>query len=218
MYFVTCANMQIRNTTIESFLKSFAFSALLCLFWGYFTVIRGRALLDGFEFTDLLWFVYNVSITLMFLIRVRPSVVSMNPIHWVVASITSFSGFIFSRQGTDHGAILSVTADSLIVFAIVLGIVTALILGRSYDFLPALRVVKTDYVYEIVRHPMYLSSIMIKLGYVLNNTSIYNICLLIVIMALYNKRARYEEDIMSHCDSYVSYLRRVKYRFIPGII
>ena len=210
--------MQIRNTIIESFLKSFAFSALLCIFWGYFTANRGRALLDGFEFTDLLWFAYNVTITLLFLIRLRPSVVSMNPIHWVVALITSFSGFIFSRQGTNYGAILSVTADSLIVFAIILGIVTALVLGRSYDFLPALREVKTDYVYDIVRHPMYLSSIIIKLGYVLKNTSLYNFCLLMVIMALYNKRARYEEDIMSHCDSYASYLRRVKYRFIPGII
>lgn len=210
--------MQIRNTTIESFFKSFAFSGLLCLFWGYFTVNRGRALLDGFGVTELLWFIYNVTITLLFLIRLRPSVVSMNPIHWVVALITSFSGFIFSRQGTDNGAILSVTSNSLIVFAIVLGIVTLLVLGRSYDFLPALRDVKTDYVYDIVRHPMYLSSIIIKLGYVLNNTSIYNICVLLVIMTLYNKRARYEEDIMSHCDSYVNYLLRVKYRFIPRII
>jgi len=209
--------MQIRNITIESFLKSFAFSAMLCLVWGSFSLIHGQALLESFEFTELLWLVYNVIITLLFLIRVRPSVVSMNLIHWVVALITSFSGFIFSRQGTNNGPILSIAADSLIVFAIVLGIVTALIIGRSYDFLPALRDVKTGYVYEIVRHPMYLSSIIIKLGYVLKNPSIYNICLLIVITALYNKRAKYEEDIMSHCDSYVNYLRQVKYRFIPGI-
>jgi protein-S-isoprenylcysteine O-methyltransferase Ste14 len=209
--------MQVRNTTIESFLKSFAFSGLLCLVWGSFSVFHGRRLLESFEFTELLWFVYNVTISLLFLVRVRPSLVSMNLVHWVVALVTCFSGFIFVRQDTNGGPILSFAADSLIVFAIVLGIVTAFILGRSYDFLPALRHVKTEYVYEIVRHPMYLSSIIIKLGYVLKNPSIYNICLLMVITVLYDKRAKYEEEIMSRSDSYVMYLRRVKYRFMPGI-
>jgi protein-S-isoprenylcysteine O-methyltransferase Ste14 len=83
--------------------------------------------------------------------------------------------------------------------------------------LPALRYVKTKLVYQFVRHPMYLSSIIIKLGYVMNNPSIYNVLLLMVIIVLYDKRARYEEDIMSHNSSYVEYLQQVKYRFIPGV-
>ncbi|MFC1552923.1 methyltransferase family protein [Candidatus Latescibacterota bacterium] len=198
-------------------MKSFGFSVLLCLVWGFFSVFHAETLLKRFEFTELLWFVYNVTISILFLIRVRPSDVSMNLVHWVVALITSFSGFIFSKQGADSGLILSLTADSLIVFAIVLGIVAALILGRSYDFLPALRLVKTGYAYEIVRHPMYLSSIIIKLGYVLKNPSIYNICFLMVITVLYDRRAKYEELIMARSDSYVSYLQQVKYRFMPGI-
>jgi protein-S-isoprenylcysteine O-methyltransferase Ste14 len=209
--------MQTRKTTIESFLKSFAFSVLLCFIWGSFSVLHGQALLERFEFTRLLWFAYNVTVSLLFLIRARPSVVSMNLIHWAVALITSFSGFLFSRQDMNIGPILSFSADSLIVLAIILGIVTALILGRSYDFLPALRQVKTGYAYKIVRHPMYLSSIMIKLGYVLKNPSIYSICLLMVVTILYDKRAKYEEGIMSHSDSYVSYLAQVKHRFVPGI-
>jgi protein-S-isoprenylcysteine O-methyltransferase Ste14 len=64
---------------------------------------------------------------------------------------------------------------------------------------------------------MYLSSIIIKLGYVLKNPSIYNTLLLMVITVLYVKRAKYEENIMSHDNSYVDYLQQVKYRFIPGI-
>jgi len=209
--------MEIKNTTIESFLKSFTFSFLLCLFWGSFTLIHTRALLKGFDFTELLWLIYNVTISLLFLIRIKPAVVSMNLIHWTVALITSFSGFFFFREGTNSNPILLFTADVLILFALFLGIVAALILGRSYDFLPALRHVRTEYVYQIVRHPMYLSSIIIKLGYVLKNPSIYNTLLLMVIIVLYDKRAKYEEDIMSHNNSYVDYLQQVKYRFILGI-
>ncbi|MHC4459751.1 MAG: methyltransferase family protein [Planctomycetota bacterium] len=209
--------MEIKNATIESFLKSFAFSLLLCLFWGSFTLIHTRALLKGFDFTELLWLVYNVTISLLFLIRVKPSVVSMNLIHWTVALITSFSGFFFVREAANSNPILLFTADALILFALFLGIVASLILGRSYDFLPALRRVKTELVYQLVRHPMYLSSIVIKVGYVLKNPSIYNALLAAVIIALYDKRAKYEEDILSHDNSYVDYLQKVKYRFIPGI-
>lgn len=208
--------MEIRNTTVESFLKSFAFSFLLCLLWGAFTFIQAQAILKGFDFTELLWLVYNVTISLLFLIRIRPLAVSMNPVHWTVALITSFSGFFFLRGGTNNYALL-LTADVLIYSALLLGIVTAIILGRSYDFLPALRYVKTKYVYQIVRHPMYLSSIAIKLGYVLKNPSIYNAVLVGVIIVLYDQRAKYEEEIMSHDDSYKGYLQRVKYRFMPGI-
>lgn len=209
--------MEIKNATIESFLKSFAFSFLLFLFWASLTLIRTRALLKDFGFTELLWLIYNVTVSLLFLIRVKPSVVSMNLIHWTVALITSFSGFFFSREAANSTPVLLLTANVLIISALFLGIATALILGRSYDFLPALRHVRTEFVYQIVRHPMYLSSIIIKLGYVLKNASVYNALLLVLITVLYDKRAKYEEDIMSNDNSYVDYLQQVKYRFIPGI-
>ncbi len=136
---------------------------------------------------------------------------------WQGAAISLIVGFIFSGQGIDNGPILSFTADLLIALSIVLGIASALILGRSYDFLPALRHVKTGYAYQIVRHPMYLSSIIIKVGYVMKNLSVYNVCILILVTVLYDKRAKYEEDIMSQIASYVGYLQQVKYRFMPGI-
>lgn len=209
--------MEIKNTKVESFLKSFTFSFLLFLFWGYFSLTGIQALLKNFDFIQSLWLIYNVTISLLFLIRVRPTVVSMNPAHWVVALVTSFSGFFFSRTGANHNSVLLFMADSLIIFAVLVGIMTAFILGRSYDFLPALRDVKTQYLYKIVRHPMYLSSIIIKLGYALKNPSVYNILLLAVVIILYDRRAKYEEGIMSHDNSYVDYLQQVKYRFIPGI-
>ena len=64
---------------------------------------------------------------------------------------------------------------------------------------------------------MYLSSIIIKLVDALKNLSVYNILFLAVVIILYDRRAKYEEDIMSHDNSYVDYLHQVKYRFIPGI-
>ena len=64
---------------------------------------------------------------------------------------------------------------------------------------------------------MYLGAMFFRLGYVLKNPSIYNVLLLVVVIILYDRRAKYEEDIMSNDNSYVDYSQKVKYRFIPGI-
>ncbi len=209
--------LEIKNTRIESFLKSFAFSFLLCLYPSFFAFVHIRALLRNFALFDLLWLIHNVIMALLFLIRIRPAVVSMNIIHWAVALMTSFSGFFLLKESASSNQILLHTTDVLILFAFCLQIAAALILGRSFGFLPALRRVKTQYLYQIVRHPMYLSSIIVKLAYVLRNPSIYNVLLLVVIAFLYDKRAKYEEDILLHDSSYVDYLQKVRYRFIPGI-
>ena len=148
--------MEVRNTTIESFLKSVTFSVLLCLFCVFLAFINTRSLLKGFDFFELLHVIFNVAVASLFLIRVRPSVVSMNLVHWTIALITSLSGFLLLREGMNSHFILLSAADALISFGAFVGLVAALTLGRSFGFLPALRHVRTEYVYQIVRHPMYL--------------------------------------------------------------
>jgi protein-S-isoprenylcysteine O-methyltransferase Ste14 len=215
--FLATHRMVIRSSTIERFLKSFALSLLLCLVWGCFTLLAARKLVGGFDDTETLWLVYNATISLLFLIRSTPSVVDMNPVHWAVALVTSFAGFAFAADDGASSAVLLPVAKGLIWLAIALGVWAAFLLGRSYDFLPALRHVRTDWLYCIVRHPMYTSSLAIKLGYVLKHPSIYNCLLVVVVALLYDRRAKYEEDVMSHDASYADYLRQVRYRFIPGV-
>jgi protein-S-isoprenylcysteine O-methyltransferase Ste14 len=208
--------MEIRSSTIERFLKSFTWSVILFVIWGWFTVRSGLSLRNAFSYTQLLWLIYNVFITLFFLLRMRPAVVSMNPLHWIVALITSFSGFCLVRSETDNPAMLHV-ARAVIYISILVGIATAITLGRSYDFLPALRSVKTRFLYNIVRHPMYLSSILVKLGYTLMNPAAINATVFVAITILYDQRARYEEEIMSRDNLCVEYFRKVRYRFVPGV-
>jgi protein-S-isoprenylcysteine O-methyltransferase Ste14 len=202
---------------IERFLKSFALSFLLCLVCGWLTFLSGRALVSRFDVTEAMWLVYNAVVSLLFLIRSTPSVVDMSPLHWLVALVTSFSGFFFSAGPAADNAVLLLAADGLIWLAIVVSVWTALLLGRSFDFLPALRGVQTGWLYQIVRHPMYASSLAIKLGYALKHPSVYNSLLLVLVAILYDRRAQYEEEVMSRDVSYADYLRQVKHRFIPGL-
>jgi protein-S-isoprenylcysteine O-methyltransferase Ste14 len=205
--------MEIRSPLVERFLKSFALSVLLCLVCAWFTFENARALAERFDLTEAMWLLYNAIVAGLFLIRSTPSAVDTNPWHWAVALVTSFSGFAFSAKG----AALSLAADGLIWSAIALSAFVAVTLGRSYDFLPALRNVRTTSIYRIVRHPMYTGSMAIKLGYVLKHPSLFNALALVLVAFLYDRRASYEETVMSHDASYVDYLQRVKHRFIPGV-
>ena len=209
--------MRVQSAVIESFLRSFAFSVLLSLSCAMLAAPHAWALLSGFDVFELLHLAYNVTVALCFLIRTRPSLVSMSFIHWAVALLTSFSGFFFVRKGVHPPATLRLTGDVLIGAGVLLGLAAALVLGRSFDIFPALRRVKTQYLYQIVRHPIYLSTMILRFGYVLKNPSIYNAVLLVLVAVLYDRRAKYEEDILSYDRSYLEYLQRVKHRFVPGV-
>ena len=113
---------------------------------------------------------------------------------------------------------MKITGDILIIAGLALGIASAVALGRNYDVLPAQRGVSTGLVYKAIRHPMYLSSMTIKLGYILLHPSWFNTGLLLLVVYLYFKRAIFEEEIMKQNQGYIDYMKCVRCRFIPGLI
>lgn len=201
---------------VERFPKSFGWSAILFAIWGCFALGKGLSLRNAFSLTQLLWVIYNALIVLYLLVRSRPSVVSMNPLHWIVALVTCFSGFFLVRSETSNPVLLHI-ARPIICISVAVAIATTLMLGRSYDILPALRSLKTNYLYGVVRHPMYLCSIVATFGYTLLNPVPINVVLLVAIAVLYDLRARYEEEVVSHDNRCAAYFQKVRCRFVPGL-
>jgi protein-S-isoprenylcysteine O-methyltransferase Ste14 len=219
---------------IEQFLKSFAFTLLCFLIWGALSISHIRRLIAKPSPMEAVWVSYNMLIAVLFLIRARPSHVSTNPLHWAVALITSFSGFFFRAEpsaavgenqvecvpllcarwwGDPHAII----ADSFILIGLLGSGLAGLALRRNYDFLPAVRGLSTDSLYRFVRHPMYLFSLLIRLGYVVKHPLAYNMMVYAALIALYVLRAHFEEQVMSLEPRYADYVRRVRYRFLPGL-
>ncbi len=199
----------------ERVLKSRGFSIALFALWGGLTAHRAGSLARHFDWLESGWVLYNALIAILFLIRSRPTVVSLHPLHWLVALVTSFSGLFFGRSLQVPASSQVMAANILIVFGLFLGIATAIMLGRSYDFLPALRGVQSDWLYAFIRHPMYLSSILIRLGYVVLNCTFSNAIVFVAMIWLYDRRARYEEAIMQNDEAYRRYMAAVRFRFIP---
>ncbi|MFC1765176.1 methyltransferase family protein [Planctomycetota bacterium] len=205
------------NKTIEWFLKSFVFSLILSLYVAFAAVRRGRSLLASYETIELLRLIYAVTASILFLIRSRPTKVDTNPWHWAVAFFTSFAAHFFIRVETETPFVIVPLVYVLLVIWFLVGSAAVLTLGRSFGFLPALRRVKTGWIYRYVRHPMYLSAMLFKLAYVLQNPSLYNTALFVCVVFLYDRRAGYEEALLLYDEDYVSYRTDVQYRFIPGL-
>jgi protein-S-isoprenylcysteine O-methyltransferase Ste14 len=201
---------------IERLLGSFAFSVFCCAVWTGLGVSRARALAEEFSWLEVVWLAYNVTLGVLFLIRVRPVAVSLNPIHWAVALLASFSGMFFESTSPALRGLRPV-ADGMILAGLAGSAAAGLALRRSYDFLPALRGVSTGGLYRFVRHPMYTSALLTRFGYLIRHASVYNAAVFVVVLWLYDRRARIEEQTMLGDPRYQEYARRMRWRFVPGL-
>ena len=140
-----------------------------------------------------------------------------HPAHQAVALGAFFSGIAFIGQPATGGAAAYQASLAVTLSANLLGIVTLLNLGKSFGILIACRGVKTGGLYRLVRHPMYLSDILLRIGFAIGHFTMLSIVLALISIALYVCRALLEERFLSRQADYRAYMQAVRYRFIPGV-
>lgn len=169
-----------------------------------------------FDFVDTMFLFHNIVLVTLILVRVDHKSVDRNFFHQTIATIAFFSGLAFMGTPT-RNPLLLLTSRTIICVAMVLGTITLFNLGRSFGILIAYRKIKTSFLYSIVRHPMYLTDILWKIGIVLYKPSWFNAAIFAISASCYVYRAMLEEEFLSQQPEYREYMTRVKYRFMPGI-
>jgi protein-S-isoprenylcysteine O-methyltransferase Ste14 len=91
-------------------------------------------------------------------------------------------------------------------------------LRRSFAVVPANRGVRVGRLYRLVRHPLYISELIIFLGIVLGRPTISNIVIWACECGLRFARACAEERFLASDPAYIDYRERVRYRLIPGLV
>jgi protein-S-isoprenylcysteine O-methyltransferase Ste14 len=71
--------------------------------------------------------------------------------------------------------------------------------------------------YRRVRHPMYVAHILAYLGYALSFPSARNLTIVVGMLVAVVLRAGYEENLLARDPDYLDYMRRVPWRFVPGL-
>jgi protein-S-isoprenylcysteine O-methyltransferase Ste14 len=174
---------------------------------------RGGELLN---FVQLAFLAHNLIWLVIFLVRRPHLAVDTNLFHQAVALAAFYSGLAFTGKGTPD-PLLRVASQVVIGAAIVLGTLALLNLGRSFGILIAARKIKTDWLYSVVRHPMYLTDIVWKVGMLLYLPYLPNVAVLAISVGCYVYRAILEERFLCQFEEYRQYMKRVRYRFVPGV-
>jgi protein-S-isoprenylcysteine O-methyltransferase Ste14 len=202
--------------------NTLAINAFLVVCLGRYTIDRGsQCLVDLYygqnvNLAELAFFLHNVVMLLFIMVRRAHVAVDGRPFRQAVAVIAFFSGMAFVPARTDN-AVLLAAGHAVITVAMVLSTVTLLNLGRSFGILIAFREVKTGGLYHVIRHPMYATDILWRVGIVLTWPSLVNVLVFLASSAAYVYRAILEEEFLRQEDAYLAYMKQVKYRFVPGI-
>lgn len=163
-------------------------------------------------------FAIQTTIVLGFILVRRPSKgVDPDVRNQIVALMAFGSAALFVTEPRTENASLLLAAKITMVISNVLGLGTILNLGRNFGILIAIRGVESRGLYSIIRHPMYFTDILLRVGLVLQVPHGINIVLALASSALYVKRALLEEAFLSQDPDYRTYMQRVRYRFIPYI-
>jgi len=169
------------------------------------------------HFIDWSFIVQNMIMCTLLLIRSRHKAVAANWWHQGIALFAFISGgFMIGTQALQHPVLLWIS--TCVIFAAnLIGIISLLNLGRSFGILIALRKVKTGGLYSVVRHPMYCSDILLRLGFIIGHFSIFILLIGMLSIGCYVVRAILEERFLCRDEEYKDYMNKVRYRFIPFI-
>jgi protein-S-isoprenylcysteine O-methyltransferase Ste14 len=161
---------------------------------------------------------HNTILCLCFLLRTPARAIQTKWSHQAIAIAAFYSGAIFmGPESTDSPLLLQISWWMLMA-GMLIGLVSLVQLGKSFGVLIAIRAVRTAGLYGWVRHPMYLSDIIMRLGFLLSHPSWPVSVLFFVSSACYIVRAILEERFLSKNDAdYAIYMDRVHYRFLPGV-
>ncbi|MBF0286516.1 MAG: hypothetical protein HQM14_01745 [SAR324 cluster bacterium] len=168
------------------------------------------------EMEPFVWFFLHGLTAVLFLVRKKPihyssSVmgycVSLASVHYYflydfTVSVPSFWGF-FGKGVTGIGGLLCIAST--------------LSLGRCFGILPIYRGVETRAMYQFIRHPIYLSYLVLDAGILMTYFTFANFLIFLIAVLLFIVRIRYEEDVLQLSDAYWDYKRKVKYKLIPGV-
>jgi protein-S-isoprenylcysteine O-methyltransferase Ste14 len=169
------------------------------------------------DFVEISFAVQTAVMVFMILWRGRHRAVDPSLWNQAVALTAVFSGLLLTDLPAGNSDGIALVAKLTVFVANLLGIMTLLNLGRSFGFLIALREVRTTGLYGVIRHPMYFTDILLRVGYVLANVSAFNIAVFLFSSGAYVYRAILEERFLMQTPEYREFADRVQYRFLPGV-
>jgi protein-S-isoprenylcysteine O-methyltransferase Ste14 len=172
----------------------------------------------GVNVPDVVYVVQTALLAGTMIFRNTPVRVTANPIFWGLAFVATYWGFI-GISLEDQGARIAPVwlLDGLTILTLA-GIFWARIsLGRNIGFVPAQREIVTHGMYKYIRHPIYAVVFVSIVGAMLERWSLRNVLVLGGGILLFGVKSFVEEGLLKQDPGYAAYMKKVRFRFIPGV-
>ncbi len=151
--------------------------------------------------------------------RRPPERVTPNPWFWLLAFLATY-WVPFTALVAPPGTL--VAPRWLVLTLSWLGLATAvyarLSLGRNIGFVPAQRKLVTTGAYAVVRHPIYSALTINYLSLVLQRFTPITLLLVTIGVGWFIVKSIVEEHFLRADPEYASYMGRVRWRWIPGLV
>ena len=205
------SGMSSLSAVLQSRWVGFYSGVLLAGVWSVFAYIHLVRFQETHELTMLLFCLSETLTAVLYIFRSEPKTVSVIPLDWLMAAGGTFVPLFFRPEAWG----VLPWASFLIVVGAVIQVLGVLSLNRSFAIVAAKRVIKTAWMYRVVRHPIYASYCLTFTGYVLENTSLANITIYAATIGFLIARIFREEAHLSLDPLYREYMQGVRYRLVP---
>ncbi len=175
----------------------------------------GNRLRDAYAPTWI-YVALHLQAAILFAMRQEARVSTKRPLEFLVA-LASLSYFFAFNPVPTSSATLAAIGGLVTSTGALLTLISTHCLGRSFAVLPSLRTVQTSGMYRFVRHPIYMSHVIMEIGIVIGHPSVYNLVVAVVGLAFTLWRIYFEERILKQDETYLRYMATVPCRIIPYV-
>ena len=162
-----------------------------------------------------IWLALHLLAACLFLIRNKPIQASSSWLGYGVALASVNYYLLYDLTPSAVG--FSALGKPLMWLGGVLCLVATFSLGRCFGVLPIYRGIQTTWAYQVVRHPIYASYLVLDVGIVIVYPKWENILIFCVGGLLFVLRIRFEEEVLGHSQAYLHYKTQVRFKLIPKL-
>jgi len=206
--------MRVQNKILASAIKIIA-NVVIVVAFGLLTLASYQKYKATGSLNWLGLLMVNAVFVAMYAARRDATNISQSPALWLLAFAATCLPLALRPTAPSSWA----AAGNILQLAGILSILASMLsLQRSFGIVPAHRGIRTQGVYNVVRHPLYASELVWMLGFAIANPSAWNVGLWLFDCVLQFTRACAEERFLGVDPLYSQYQARVKYRLLPLVI
>lgn len=165
---------------------------------------------------NLLLLLSEGSVLVFVLFRRRATHISRRPVDWLLAWSAVMAPLLVYPDSA-RALVPSIVGAAPMLLGLAIQVNAKMILGRSFGCVAANRGLKFSGPYRRVRHPIYLGYLLVHLGFLLINPTLWNLSVYALCYTLQIPRLLAEERLLSQDETYRQYMEQVRFRLIPKV-